>query len=257
MMRAVQTLCHASLLLLAWLSSAVAQVTTWRLDVERSEVSVEVSRAGLLRFMGHEHQIAAPLTIGRVRMVAGNPSASSVELAFDSAGLTVEDPEGPAEDVPEVQERMSGPDVLDVARYPLISFRSHEISGEEIAPGVWELEVVGTLDLHGVAREVRAPVTLELADDVLEARGELEIRQKDFEISPVSVAGVVKVRNELRVRFAFRGVPVSGAPGDGGVPLRRIDRPDGDASAEPQVGAAPGEGDRVLEVAGANEKEPE
>jgi polyisoprenoid-binding protein YceI len=256
-MRAVQRCCVVSLLMLACSSAAVAQVTTWELDVERSEVTVEVGRAGLLRFMGHEHQISAPLKIGRIRMVAGDPSASTVELAFDSARLAVEDPEGPQEDVPEVQERMSGEDVLDVARYPLISFLSHEIAGEEIDPGSWELEVVGTLDLHGAAREVRAPVTLELSGDELEARGALEIRQKDFGISPVSVAGVVKVRNELRVRFVFRGAPVPGAPEERGDPLGRIDRPNDDASAEAQVRTAPREGDRLLEVAGPDEEEPE
>jgi len=255
-MRAVKQLCFL-FLVLVWPSAAVGQGTTWELDVEGSEVTVEVGRAGLLKFMGHEHIVSAPLKIGRVRMVVGDPGASSVELAFDSGRLAVEDPEGPTEDVPEVQERMSGPDVLDVAQYPLIAFLSHEVEGEEVRPGVWELEVIGTLDLHGVAREVRAPVTLELSGESLEARGELEIRQKDFGISPVSVAGVVKVRNELRVRFAFRGVPASGSARGRGHALGRIDRPDGDASAERQVRATPGEGDRLLEISGADEKEPE
>jgi uncharacterized protein YbjQ (UPF0145 family) len=43
----------------------------------------------------------------------------------------------------------------------------------------------------------------DLGADRLTARGAFEIKQTDFGISPISVAGVVKVKNELAISFAL------------------------------------------------------
>ena len=62
--------------------------------------------------------------------------------------------------------------------------------------------VRGDLSLHGQARPVEAVV--ERPNNVY--RGSTQLRQKDFGIRPVSVAGgSVKVKDELRVEFEIGG----------------------------------------------------
>jgi polyisoprenoid-binding protein YceI len=63
--------------------------------------------------------------------------------------------------------------------------------------------VAGELALRGVTREVTLPLAVKLEGDRLEASGRLVLRQKDYGIDPVSVAGVVKVKNELAIEYTI------------------------------------------------------
>jgi polyisoprenoid-binding protein YceI len=76
------------------------------------------------------------------------------------------------------------------------------VSGRETSPGVFELQVRGELTLHGVSRPLTLPVHVERAGTLV-ASGRTSIRQTDYGIKPVSVAGVVNVRNEVEVEFRF------------------------------------------------------
>ena len=59
----------------------------------------------------------------------------------------------------------------------------------------------GELTLHGVTRTLDVPVRLTRKGDALSATGRTVIRHTDFGMKPVSVAGVVKVKNELTLEF--------------------------------------------------------
>ena len=52
---------------------------------------------------------------------------------------------------------------------------------------------------------------MRLAEHALTAAGELELKQSRWGIRPVSVAGVVKVKNELRVEWTVVALPVAAA----------------------------------------------
>ena len=155
---------------------------------EESTVTLRVGKAGLFKFAGHSHEVTAPARGG--------------EIAADAADLRVTGKDEPPEDQPKVQEAMLGPKVLDAGRYPDIAFRSQQVSGRETSPGVFELQVRGELTLHGVSRPLTLPVHVERAGTLV-ASGRTSIRQTDYGIKPVSVAGVVNVRNEVEVEFRF------------------------------------------------------
>ena len=135
--------------------------------------------------------------------------SSSVSLAFEAAALQVSGKGEPVEDVPKVQEKMTGPELLDVSRFPAITFVSRRVSGQPTADGRWKLELAGELSLHGVTRTLSLPVTVELAGELLTARAVAELKQTEFGIKPVSVAGVVKVRDEVVVTCTIvaRAIP--------------------------------------------------
>jgi polyisoprenoid-binding protein YceI len=96
---------------------------------------------------------------------------------------------------------MSGPTVLDVARFPEIRFQSRTVGGRQQADGSWALEVAGDFRLRSVARPLTLPLRVEISGDTLVASGRATLKQTDFGLEPVSVAGVVNVKNELVVEY--------------------------------------------------------
>ena len=91
---------------------------------------------------------------------------------------------------------MLGSAVLDSARYPTITFHSTGI--DEAGPNRWR--VTGDLTLHGVTRTVAVTVSA-LSDRYV---GSAIVRQRDFDIEPVAVAGgLVKVKNDVRIDFTI------------------------------------------------------
>jgi polyisoprenoid-binding protein YceI len=186
-----------------------AGARVYAVEAEASTVAIHVGKSGLFRFAGHEHEVVAPAVGGEVVADARDLARSSVWVRFEAASLRVLAKGEPPEDVPKVQATMLGPKVLDVARFAEITFRSRSVSGRPTSPEVYELQVVGDLSLHGITRAVSLPLRVDLADDRLTATGRTVIRQTDFDIRPVSVAGVVNVRNEVAVDFSIsaRAVP--------------------------------------------------
>src|ERR1051326_6917390 len=89
------------------------------IDKQKSAMTVHVSRSGVLSAFGHDHEIAAPIASGSV-----DTAARHVELRVESAALKVRDPKSSEKERADVQKTMSGPEVLDVTRYPEITFRS-------------------------------------------------------------------------------------------------------------------------------------
>lgn len=189
-------------LLAASAAGAAAAEQGYTVVAEDSAVRVHVGKSGVFGFAGHEHEVVAPSVQGTVIADASDLSRSSVTLSFDAAALKVTGEGEPAQDVPKVQETMVGPKVLDAARFPLVRFRSRSVAGKETSPGVYDLQVTGDLDLHGVARTLTLPMRVEVAAGRLTATGKTVLRHSDFQMKPVSAgAGTVKVKNEIGVDF--------------------------------------------------------
>jgi hypothetical protein len=82
----------------------------------------------------------APSVSGEVIADPGDPIGSVVTLSFETAALRVTGLGEPPQDVPKVQANMIGPKVLDVARFPAITFRSVAVTGRAAAAGAWDIE---------------------------------------------------------------------------------------------------------------------
>jgi len=96
---------------------------------------------------------------------------------------------------------MVGPKVLDVTRFPKVVFRSRTVKGRPGLAGAFDVQVTGDLTLRDVTRPVTLDVRIETPGDTLVATGGTVLRHTDFGLTPISVAGVVKVKNELPVSF--------------------------------------------------------
>jgi polyisoprenoid-binding protein YceI len=160
------------------------------IDVQHSRVTVFVSKAGLFSAFADNHTITAPIASGALSEAA----PLSVRLVVNAADLDVLDPNSSADTRGDVRTRMLSADVLDVTRFPTIAFESTRV--EPSGENRWN--VAGRLTIHGVTRTVTF-ATVRLNDRY---RGQVEIRQRDFGITPIRVAGgTVRVRDELKVEF--------------------------------------------------------
>lgn len=164
-----------------------------QIDTDRSVLTVHVYKTGLFSAFAHNHEIRAMFQSGSFS--EDNPS---IEFTVDSRTLKVLDVEASDGERRTIQETMLGPKVLDSERFPEIRFRSTSI--HQMAEGKWAVN--GDLTLHGQTR----PIKVDVESSAGRYRGSAELQQKDFGITPVSVAGgSVKVKNEVRVDFETVG----------------------------------------------------
>jgi polyisoprenoid-binding protein YceI len=194
------------LLVLATGAPLEARPETYVVDPASSHVRIHLGRAGLVKFLGHEHHIEAPVADGRIEVVNGDPARSRVSLRFEAARLAVVPGSESADDIPKVEERMRGPEVLDVTRYPEISFASTSVTVREKNGSSVRAVVAGTLILRGRSLAVEVPVEIEREGSAVRARGALDLELRELGISPPSVAGVVKVANRFRLELDIRAV---------------------------------------------------
>ena len=154
-----------------------------------------------MKFLGHEHHIEAPLAEGRLEVVEGDPARSSVRLRFEAGRLFVIPGSEPAGDIPKVEERMRGPEVLEVAKYREIAFASTSVKSQAAGPTPFRL--VRRRNAHAQGALVPGGDSARGAPDgdELEAKGEVQLNLRDLGIEPPSVAGVVKVANRFRLVF--------------------------------------------------------
>jgi polyisoprenoid-binding protein YceI len=161
-----------------------------KIDGPHSTVTVWVYKSGFLSAFGHNHEIQAPIQSGEVKE-SGSPS---VELRVDARKLQVLDPGVSGGTRAQIQETMQGIQVLDVVHFPEIRFQSTGM--EPRGPDHWIVH--GTLALHGKDRPVAVEVTLKGEH----YRGSATLKQTDFGITPVTVAGgTVKVKDQVKIEF--------------------------------------------------------
>jgi polyisoprenoid-binding protein YceI len=180
-------------------------VQRYVIDPAASRMLVHVGKAGLFSFAGHEHQVVAPVSRGTASIERAAPERSTVGLTWQTAELRI-DPRGePAGDPPKVRAEMLGPRCLDAARYPTITFRSTAVAGNGGTRSALDLTVRGVLTLHGVSRPLALPVHVAFTNQTFTATGTASLRQSDFAIQPISVAGVVKVQDQVRISWVLVG----------------------------------------------------
>jgi polyisoprenoid-binding protein YceI len=122
-------------------------------------------------------EIQAPIQSGQVKE-SGSPS---VELHVDARKLRVLDPEASDSTRAQIQETMLGTQVLDADHFPEIRFQSTGV--EPKGPDHWTIR--GNLILHGKDH----PIAVDVILTGERYRGSTSLKQTDFGITPVTVAG--------------------------------------------------------------------
>jgi polyisoprenoid-binding protein YceI len=192
--------------------SAPGTVPSYQIDAAKSRFQVKAYASGLFAAMGHNPTIAIRGFSGEAWFRAQTPEQSSLRLAIDADSLEV------TGDINEKDRaemtRTMREEVLQTARYPDIRFDGSGREASQIAEGLYRVKLGGPLSLHGVERDVEVPCNVMVSDDGLRANGEFSIRQTDYHIKLVSVAGgTLKLKDELKFLFdivAWRRREVAG-----------------------------------------------
>jgi len=198
-------------LLVAFMGAAAAERAEPReyvLDQDRSRIWVVTHRSGLLSFLGHKHAIVPTMWSARFCLADPVPAGATASLVIETKSLVIDSDAaralaglggGPGEeDMQEMQRKLLDADRLAADQYPEI--RLDLVAVAPARNGAVNASV--RLGLRGVTREYQLPVQLAtLADQALQLTGRLRVRQRHFGIEPESVAGVVKVADEVDLHF--------------------------------------------------------
>jgi polyisoprenoid-binding protein YceI len=195
-------------------SSATA--TTWRIDPARSSIVIQVFKDGVAARFAHDHVVAARQFAGTITGVPGDPTSARVEVTAQTASFVNDEPalrtkfKLPLEvsdgDRKTIEDSMKGPEVLDVARFPTVSFRS---TGVERAGAGFVLK--GALTLHGVTRPVSMPLEVKTVGDAIDGSASFRLKTSDYGMPPYSAMfGAVKCKDEIVLHLHLVGVPGAG-----------------------------------------------
>jgi len=144
---------------------------------------------------------------GSVTFDSANPAATRGKIAVNSASLQVPNPM--------MKEHLHGAQWLDVSKNAEITFEAKELKKVKTAGDNTSAEVVGTLTIKGVAKEVTAPIQLtylkgklgqrvpKLEGDLLVIRSNFTIKRSDFGINPSAPKD--KVSDEIQLTLSIAG----------------------------------------------------
>lgn len=174
---------------------------TYQIDPTGSQFTVQVFTGGLFKVFAHNHRVSVKDFDGSVQLAGAAIETASLKLRIQAGSLTIVDAEMSEKDRAEIQNTM-GTKVLEVTRYPEISFSSVRVSALGISDEEFEVKIDGELQLHGVKRHEVIPARVTIHNRELRARGEFSLKQTDYLMKPVSVAGgTVKVKDEVKLSF--------------------------------------------------------
>jgi polyisoprenoid-binding protein YceI len=175
----------------------------YSIDPQQSKIEIQVAKDGFLKAFGHDHLVLATKYSGEVQFDSAKVEESSVAFTVEAASLKVIDPGESEKDRSEVQATMLGKDVLDAVQYPQIKFSSSGVRSKSGSNASLDLQVEGTLSLHGTTKPITIPVRLQVENGgALTADAEVSLLQSDFGITPYkAVGGTVKVKDKLKLTF--------------------------------------------------------
>jgi len=144
---------------------------------------------------------------GSVTFDPENPAATKGKLVVAAASLQVPNPM--------MKEHLHGSQWMDVQKHAEISFETKELKHVKTTGDSTTAEVVGTLTIKGVAKEITAPLKLtylkdklsqrvpNMKGDLLVLRSTFTIKRSDFGINPA--APTDKVSDDIELTLSVAG----------------------------------------------------
>lgn len=197
-----------------------AASSRYTVDSAHSRVRIDVYRAGLLSFLGHDHLITTATIDGELRYTPPPALGATFSLSIPVDGLVVDDPQQrrtvggrfsapvAAKDRAGTRQNMLGDKVLDAAHYPAITVTGRWLKGSSLHG-----TVAVTLGVRSEKRDYTIPVDIQLHAQRLLVTGKLHLRQSQLGITPLSIfGGTLQVADGIDVQFSFTFVAVDDTP---------------------------------------------
>jgi polyisoprenoid-binding protein YceI len=169
-------------------------------DPRASRFTVQAFAIGMLAAMGHNPAIGIRSFSGEVDFNSETAEGRGFRLTIQANSLSVLD-DVSDKDRREI-EQMMNERVLEPSKHPEILFDAPVVSVTRLDRTLFTATLNGSLSFHGVTRSQQ--ITVRIADygEMLRASGDFTLRQSDYDIKPISVAGgALKVKDELKFSF--------------------------------------------------------
>jgi len=180
--------------------NTVANSARYRIDAGQSHFTVRAFAGGFLSALAHDHAISVRDFDGNTEFTFGTVEPASLQMNIKAASLAVVDKIS-EKDRQKIETTMRD-EVLEVSNFPEITFKSSGVTATKTGEGQYQARISGEISLHGVSRPITIASQLEFGDKVLHAKGNFSLKQSNFGIKPVSVAGgTIKVKDEIKFNF--------------------------------------------------------
>jgi polyisoprenoid-binding protein YceI len=180
--------------------SAEGAALRYQIDPGPSRLTIKVTASGMLSAMGHNPTIAVGSFSGEATVTPGTLDGASLRVTAKSDSLEVTD-DVSQKDKSEIETKMKQ-EVLETSRFPEITFESTGISATKMGDTQYAANLTGNLTLHGATKSQSVTCQVSLSGDTVRGYGEFTIKQTDFGIRLVSVAGgALKVKDEVKCTF--------------------------------------------------------
>lgn len=181
---------------------AETTLSAYRIDPKASRITIQVSAGGFLASFGHNPVIGIRDFSGEGQFQSDSLENTSVRIEISTSSLEVVDGAS-AKDRPEIEQRMHQ-DVLESDGYPLITFDSKDVKPTPLGANQYRVQIFGSLTLHGATNDQMINARVLVTPERIRASGEFTLRQTDYGIQLVSVAGgALKVKDDLKISFDF------------------------------------------------------
>ncbi|HEX7151256.1 MAG TPA: YceI family protein [Thermoanaerobaculia bacterium] len=128
---------------------------------------------------------------GRIEYAGGQPQR--VHFDIDLASLETDDPQ--------LDAHLKTPDFFDVQKHPKATFTSTSLTAAPAGtPGGATHMLRGTLDMHGVQKEVSFPVIAQQSADGVRTQADFRINRHDWGISYKGMADDL-IKDDVRIRL--------------------------------------------------------
>jgi polyisoprenoid-binding protein YceI len=179
------------------------------IDCNKGEFTVQAFASGLLSGLGHSPSFAVSEFSGQVTVPDEDTGKATCFIVIKTNSLLLLDKVS-EHDRHDIEGTMRTK-VLEVSRFPEIVFVGAIVSSQSGKAGDL-VELAGELTLHGKERTHLVNAEVRIDDREIRARGESKVRQTEYAIQLVSVAGgMLKVKDEVKVSFDLVGNAVSAA----------------------------------------------
>ena len=173
----------------------------YTVDAGRSTFTVQAFSTGLLSAFGHNPKIAVRDIEGEAQFVAAGTTLedAQVHLNVKADSLQVID-DISDKDRREIRRQMYD-EVLEVDRFPEIQYECSRVTLSGSGDRYWAA-LNGELTLHGETHPLQISARVVISGDKLRASGEFGVKQREYGIAPVSVAGgAIKLKDEIKCTF--------------------------------------------------------
>jgi polyisoprenoid-binding protein YceI len=172
----------------------------YKIDAAQSRFTVRAFAGGFLSAFAHDHNISIREFEGDTDFTYGTVEPASLRMTIKASSLAITDKVSD-KDRQKIESTMRD-EVLEVSKYPDITFTSSSVSATKTGEGRYQARIAGEITLHGVTRPLTINAELEFGEKGLRAKGAFALKQSVFGIKPVSVAGgTIKVKDELKFTF--------------------------------------------------------